>query len=103
MCHPEGNRQARLPELPVNRDEIQALYLEEAVQPTTRRKWFVLLGSMVLPTAVAHAKLGDDEWMKRFRDFVKSFNAFVTALNDGSFDVSRWQRMRIDWKRLDAE
>jgi len=72
------------------------------VQLTTRRHWFVLLIA-VLPNAVmAQPKLGDDEWMKRFRDFVKSFNAFVNALNDGSFDVSRWQRMRTDWKQLEG-
>jgi len=73
------------------------------VDLTTRRHWFVFLGAMALPTVVlAQPRLGDDEWMKRFRDFVKSFNAFVNALNDGSFDLLRWQRMRTDWKRLDA-
>ena len=72
------------------------------MQLTTRRHWFVPLIA-VLPNAVmAQPKLGDDEWMKRFRDFVKSFNAFVNALNDGSFDVSRWQRMRTDWKQLEG-
>jgi hypothetical protein len=73
------------------------------VELTDRRCWLMLFGAMLVPHAlVAQPRVGDDEWMKKFRDFVKSFNAFVTALNDGSFDVSRWQQMRIDWKKLDA-
>jgi hypothetical protein len=77
--------------------------LEHAVQLTTRRRWFVLLLAVLPKAAIARPTLGDDEWMRRFREFVKSFNAFVNALNDGSFDVSRWQRMRADWKQLTAE
>jgi hypothetical protein len=70
---------------------------------TTRRRWFALLAVIVPMSLSAQPKLGDDEWMKRFRDFVRSFNAFVTTLNDGSFDLSRWQRMRSEWRRLDGD
>jgi len=57
--------------------------LEHAVQLTTRRRWFVLLLAVLPKAAIARPTLGDDEWMRRFREFVKSFNAFVNALNDG--------------------
>lgn len=41
--------------------------------------------------------------MRRSRDFVKIFNGFVEALNDGTFDVSKWRRMRSAWKELDVK
>jgi hypothetical protein len=83
-------------------DLPRGLVLEDAVHLTTRRGWFVLLLALLPKAAIAQPRLGDDEWMKRFRDFVKDFNSFVNALNDGSFDVSRWQRMRADWKQLEG-
>jgi hypothetical protein len=51
----------------------------------------------------AKPKLGDDEWMRRFRDFVKAFQPFVEALNDGRFDFSLWAQMRARWKNLDVQ
>jgi hypothetical protein len=71
--------------------------------PTTRRCWFALCLALVPSLAPAQPRLGDDEWMKRFRDFVKSFNEFVNALNDGSFDVSRWRRAQTDWRKLEGQ
>lgn len=55
----------------------------------TRRMSFALICTLLSRNAFAQPKLGDQEWMHRFRDFVKIFNAFVEALNDGTFDVSR--------------
>jgi CRISPR/Cas system-associated exonuclease Cas4 (RecB family) len=49
----------------------------------------------------ATPQLGDEEWMRRFRAFVKLFNAFVESLNDGKFDLSTWRRMRSAWMQLD--
>jgi len=68
----------------------------------TRRCWLVLFAALVPSSALGQPKLGDEEWMRGFRDFVKSFNAFVDALNDGSFDLSRWRRLQTDWKKVDV-
>lgn len=50
----------------------------------------------------AKPKLGDDEWMRRFRDFVKAFNPFVEAFNEGRFDFSLRAQTRERWKNLDV-
>jgi hypothetical protein len=69
----------------------------------TRRMSFALIFTLLSQRAFAQPKLGDEEWMRRFRDFVKMFNAFVEALNDGNFDVSRWRHMQSAWKGLEVE
>jgi hypothetical protein len=53
--------------------------------------------------AAAQPKLGDDEWFRQFRAFVKLFNAFVESLNDGRLDLSTWRQMRDAWKAMDRE
>lgn len=68
----------------------------------TRRKCFGLVLALVPLQALAKQRLGDDEWMRHFRDFVKQFNAFVEALNDGRFDVATWGKMRLDWAKLQS-
>lgn len=74
-----------------------------SVQLMTRRWWF-MLPLLILPVpSWPHPRLGDEEWMRRFRAFVKLFNAFVEALNEQRFDLPTWQRMRDAWKRLEAE
>ena len=69
----------------------------------TRRMCFSLFAGLFTLPAFAQPKLGDEQWMRRFRVFVKSFNAFVERLNEGSFDVSTWDMMRRAWKELDAD
>jgi len=69
----------------------------------TRRVCFVLLIGCHGLLAFAHPKLGDEDWMRRIRAFVKTFNAFVEVLNDGNFDVAKWYSMRSACKELDAE
>jgi hypothetical protein len=53
--------------------------------------------------ALARAKLGDGEWMRRFREFIKAFNAFVEALDDGKLDRVKWERMRAEWRQLEID
>lgn len=69
----------------------------------TRRRCFALFMAVFPMPALAHPKLGDEEWMRRFRAFVRTFNAFVEVLNDGRFDLSRWNTMRGAWRELDTE
>ena len=76
---------------------------QEERRAMTRRMSFALIFTLLSGNAFAQPKLGDEEWMRRFRDFVKMFNAFVEALNDGSFDVSKWRRMRSAWRELEVE
>ena len=69
----------------------------------TRRMCFGFLLTLLPCRALAGGqKLGDDEWMRHFRDFVKLFNKFVESLNDGRFDVDTWGRMRLDWTKLQS-
>jgi hypothetical protein len=63
---------------------------------------FMLLSVVSVPHAEAHPRLGDDEWMERFRVFVKHFNAFVDSLNDGKFDMTTWRQMGEAWRLLAA-
>lgn len=53
--------------------------------------------------AVAHIKLGDSEWMRRFRIFIKAFNDFVEALDDNRLDRAKWGRMRTAWDDLEVD
>jgi hypothetical protein len=46
-------------------------------------------------------KLGDDEWIRRFRGFIKSFNDFVVALDEGKLDRAGWERMRVQFHQLE--
>lgn len=69
----------------------------------TRRMCFALFTAFFPVPVFARPRLGDEEWMRRFRAFVRTFNAFVEVLNDGKFDLSRWQTMRGAWKELDTE
>jgi hypothetical protein len=69
----------------------------------TRRMCFALIITLFPVPGFARSKLGDEDWMRRFRDFGKIFNGFVEVLNDGTFDVSRWRRMQSAWRELEVE
>jgi hypothetical protein len=51
--------------------------------------------------AQSKSKLGNEEWMRRYRAFVKASNDFVIAINDGIFDVAKWERLRTAWREID--
>jgi hypothetical protein len=69
-----------------------------------RRRLVLILASLVLEAqANARPKLGDDEWMRTFREFIKSFNAFVEALDDGKLDRVKWERMRVQFQQLEMD
>lgn len=68
----------------------------------TRRKCFGLVLAPVAASRICQTEAGDDEWMRHFRDFVKQFNTFVESLNEGRFDVTTWEKMRLDWTKLQS-
>jgi hypothetical protein len=68
----------------------------------TRRLFLVMAGMTAAGPVPAQAKFGDEEWMRRFKEFVKTFNDFVVALNDGRLDRGKWERMRTEWQRLEV-
>jgi hypothetical protein len=68
-----------------------------------RRTLFFLFSLAFIAGATPRRKLGDADWMRRFREFVKAFNDFVIALNDDKLDVSKWNLMRLAWHRLEEE
>ncbi len=68
----------------------------------TRRMCFGLVFALLPLPAFGRQRLGDDEWMRHFRDFVKLFNTFVESLNDGKFDFATWDKMRLDWTKLQS-
>jgi hypothetical protein len=55
----------------------------------TRRKCFGLVLALVPLHAFAKQRLGDDEWMRHFREFVKQFNTFVESLQSSSYFPSQ--------------
>lgn len=63
---------------------------------------FAVIVTLISGTTFARPNLGDKEWMRRFREFVKTFNSFLEVLNEGKFDVSRWNAIRTAWKDLDV-
>jgi hypothetical protein len=68
------------------------------------RRILVFLFSLAVTAGAARrSKLGDTDWMRNFREFVKAFNDFVIALDDDKLDVSKWARMRSAWHRLEDE
>jgi hypothetical protein len=71
--------------------------------PMTRRMCLGFLLTAFPLHVLARPKLGDEEWMRCFRAFVKLFNNFVESLNDGKFDTAIWHRTRVAWTRLEVD
>ncbi len=73
--------------------------------PGLGRRAFMLSAPVVVATATAKAasKLDGLEWNANFRQFIKQFNRFLEALNDGVFDAKGWKRVQQAWKDLDKD
>jgi hypothetical protein len=67
------------------------------------RRNFVLALLVLAQPAFARVKLGDQEWLRRFRLFIKAFNEFVEALDDNKLDRGKWRRMQETWDDLDTD
>lgn len=67
-----------------------------------RRRPLLSLSVLALPLSAtaAQCKLGDDGWFRRFRVFVKLFNAFVESFYDGKVNISIWREMRESYDRV---
>ena len=52
----------------------------QRIQSMTRRYRFLLCAAFIASPAEAQPRLGDDEWMSRFRDFVKSLTRSLMRL-----------------------
>ena len=63
---------------------------------------FAVIVTLMYKTAFARPSLGDKEWLRRFRELVKTFNAFLEVLNEGKFDVAKWNAVRAAWKGVDV-
>jgi len=63
---------------------------------------FAAIVTCIYGTAFARPNLGDKEWMRRFRELVKAFNAFLEVLNEGKFDVAKWNAVCAAWKEVDV-
>lgn len=73
-------------------------------QQISRRGLFSVFLVLVPRSAFAtQCRLGDEEWFRRFRVFVKMFNAFVDSLNDGKVDLHTWHNMHEAWTKMDCE
>jgi hypothetical protein len=72
-------------------------------QISRRALFSVFLVLMPKSAFGSQCSLGDDEWFRRFRAFVKVFNAFVDSLNDGKVDLHAWRDMHQAWTRMDCE
>jgi len=62
---------------------------------------FAVIVALINKTAFARPTLGDKEWMRRFRELVKTFNAFLAVLNEGKFDIAKWNAVRTAWRDVD--
>jgi hypothetical protein len=67
-----------------------------------RRMCIAVIVTLFYKSAHARPQLGDQEWMRRFRELVKTFNAFLEVLNDGKLDVARWNAVRAAWRDVDV-
>jgi hypothetical protein len=68
------------------------------------RRLYVLLFTFGLPHPLfARPALGDPEWMRRFKIFVKAFNDFVDSLDDNKLDRAKWSRLCSAWRSLDPD
>jgi len=67
-----------------------------------RRMCFAAIVTLIYGTAFARPSLCDKEWMRRFRELVKTFNAFLEVLNEGKVDVAKWNAVRAAWKDVDV-
>jgi len=68
-----------------------------------RRASILALSAAVAAYAGRQPKLGDAEWMRRYREFVKAFDDFVITLNDNILDRAKWERVRIAWRQIEIE
>jgi hypothetical protein len=85
----------------VDRDENSTAKPALLERRTITRLYFAVFVTLISESAFARPNLGDTEWMRRFREFVKTFNSFLEVLNEGKFDVSKWNAIRAAWKDLD--
>jgi hypothetical protein len=68
-----------------------------------RRASMLVLSAAAAAYAGRQPKLGDAEWMRRFREFVKAFNDFIITLNDNILDRGKWERLRSAWREIETE
>ena len=69
----------------------------------SRRLSLFLFSLGLTPPALSRPRLGDQEWMLRFKVFVKCFNDFVDALDDNKLDHQKWARLRSAWHALETD
>jgi hypothetical protein len=74
----------------------------QAQHQLTRRSFVASTSALLAPELQSHARLGDAEWMRSFREFIDAFNDFVVSLDHNRLNLVAWERMRTTFHQLEA-
>ena len=83
--------------------DVRRVAGNEENQFPTRRLLIAAMLTWVPAFGFEQPRLGDEKWIRQLHRFVQAFNEFLSALDDGRFDLSKWEQSRSAWSSLDVE